>query len=149
MLREDSNYLSWDFIWLTMVFSCYLYPSFGHLFIHYLLQLMGFGLEKVSIPHRMVCGFPAPGFTQAFPVTYDVNLSWTWDLFPFISYLFCINLWTPSPFHPHINPRFPDFFVTFRILSPGRQDLTHGSKNPKLCNETLPFLQCGTRKQEM
>merc|ERR1712117_178579 len=37
------------FFYLLLLKLFYLYPSFGHLFIHYLLQLMGLGLEKASI----------------------------------------------------------------------------------------------------
>merc|ERR1739848_475009 len=37
------------FFYFLGVKLCYLYPSFGHLFIHYLLQVWGFGLEKVSM----------------------------------------------------------------------------------------------------
>merc|ERR1711998_269532 len=37
------------FFYFLLLKLCYLYPSFGHLFIHYLPQLWGFGLEKVFI----------------------------------------------------------------------------------------------------
>merc|ERR1712113_974771 len=37
------------FFYFLLLKLSYLYPSFGHLFIHYLLQVLGFGLEKVSI----------------------------------------------------------------------------------------------------
>merc|ERR1712232_1201146 len=29
----------WDFFYFLLLKLCYLYPSFGHLFIHYLLQV--------------------------------------------------------------------------------------------------------------
>ena len=34
-------------LWFLLYY--YLYPSFGHHFIHLLLQVLGFGLEKVSM----------------------------------------------------------------------------------------------------
>merc|ERR1712210_127095 len=37
------------FLFFLLLKLCYLYPSFGHHFLLYLHQLMGFVLEKVSI----------------------------------------------------------------------------------------------------
>eukprot|EP00415_Alexandrium_ostenfeldii_P000411 UN0411 len=37
------------FFYFLLLKVCYLYPSFGDLFIHYLHQLLGFVLEKVFI----------------------------------------------------------------------------------------------------
>merc|ERR1712139_555686 len=37
------------FFYFLLLKLCYLYPSFGHLFIHYLLQVYVFGLEKLSM----------------------------------------------------------------------------------------------------
>merc|ERR1711913_237414 len=37
------------FFYFLLLKLYYLYPSFGHLFIHYLLQLLVFGQEKVSM----------------------------------------------------------------------------------------------------
>merc|ERR1711920_213890 len=56
LLREFAKNMK-SYYWSSFLFFffflllklCYLYPSFGHLFILYLLQLAAFVLEKVSI----------------------------------------------------------------------------------------------------
>merc|ERR1711897_74929 len=50
-ILEEVWLMVWQFIIFFFLFLklCFLYPSFGHLFILYLLQLAAFVLEKVSI----------------------------------------------------------------------------------------------------